>query len=160
MQSCPTTLLHIMSKKMSGMAKTRLEPTRTYFGGRAGLIKFSLHEEGRGTLLPLYFDTMPFQPCRTFAVSDVPAGTTRGGHSHRDGWQLLICLNGRIDVLMRYGSAKVSISLAQPSLGVTIGAGVWSQQTYMTAGSVLLVFASEPYDSKSYDNSDPSLPFQ
>lgn len=100
--------------------------------------------------MPLDFRSLPFQPCRIFTVSGAPAGTHRGGHGHHAGEQLLICLEGRIDLWMRRQNEEARASLAPAGPGLVLGAGVWCRQTYVSAGSVLLVLASTPYDPASY----------
>lgn len=122
----------------------------TYFGGRACLLALPAKVEERGTLLPLEFDALPFTPRRCFSVGNVLPGTARGRHAHRTASQFLVCLSGRIRILMRADGEDVEIDLADNSSGLLIGPGIWAQQTYMTENAVLLVLASEAYDPASY----------
>ena len=133
-------------------ANDHFRTREVFFGGKAQLVECDQRSDHRGTLLPYPFDSLPFQPCRAFVVRDVPAGTIRGGHSHRSGAQMLVCLKGRIEVLMRHLGEEISVSLSSLSQGLILQAGVWSQQTYTTRHSILLVFASDPYDPRSYDS--------
>jgi dTDP-4-dehydrorhamnose 3,5-epimerase-like enzyme len=121
-----------------------------YFGGRARLLACDRHADARGVLVPFHFDALPFVPCRAFVVGDVPAGTVRGGHAHRSATQILVCLQGRIEVLLRVGNEEVALTLEPLRFGLVVGPGVWCRQRYLADGSVLLVFASEPYDPASY----------
>lgn len=121
-----------------------------YFGGLAKLVNCSMHTDERGCLIPFSFDQMPFKPCRSFVVADVPAGVIRGGHAHKSGKQMLVCLQGRIGILMRHQSEEVSFVIEPGPFGLVFGPSVWCQQKYLNEGSVLLVFASEPYDPESY----------
>lgn len=125
-----------------------------FFGGRARLIRIPVHADERGRLVPFGFDQMPFVPGRSFAVAGVPAGAVRGGHAHSSGMQLLYCLQGRIEYLLRYGHEEVSGILEPGAAGLLVGAGVWCRQTYLLEGTVLLAFASEPYDPSSYTKRD------
>lgn len=127
-----------------------MQTTQDFFDGRARLIAIEGYKDGRGLLLSADFAQLPFEPRRVFTVSNVPEGSLRGGHAHRVGEQLLVCLQGRISILMRYGEDTKTQVLEPDSPGLLIGAGVWSEQTYITAGSVLLVLASHPYDPQSY----------
>lgn len=122
----------------------------TFFGGQAKLVELARKADARGALRPFYFDQMPFPPVRAFVISEVPPGTVRGGHAHRFGMQLLICLRGRIDVLMRHADEEAFVILTPISHGLIVGPGVWAQQTYVAEGSTMLVFTSEPYDPTSY----------
>ena len=121
-----------------------------FFGGQAKLLGIRPHADERGMLTPFAFDQLPFTPRRCFTVTGAPAGCVRGGHAHRSGMQALFCLQGRIDILMRYRGEEVELTLAPSSCGLVFGPGVWCQQQYVEDGSVLLVFASEPYDPASY----------
>jgi hypothetical protein len=121
-----------------------------YFNGLAKLIYHPSHTDDRGDLIPIYFDQMPFTPCRSFVITNVPAGTVRGRHSHRIGMQMLMCLNGCIEILMRHQGEHATLILEPLSVSLVFGAGVWCQQKYLVEGSVLLGFSSEPYDSQSY----------
>ncbi len=125
----------------------------SYFGGLAWLVKFRSIPDKRGVLQPLHFDQMPFAPCRAFVVTNVPAGVVRGGHAHRFGTQLLLCLQGRIEILMRHRQDEVALALVPASYGLVVGPGVWCEQKYVASDSVLLVFASDPYDANSYSES-------
>lgn len=104
----------------------------------------------RGTLQPLDFDSLPFVPKRIFTVTDVPPGTDRGGHGHRRGRQFLICLRGRVVVLLRNAVQAREVALCPDGTGMLINAGVWSRQTYATEDTVLLVLASDAYNPDDY----------
>jgi len=126
------------------------EGNNEYFDGRAKLISFTRHEDERGILLPFDFNDMPFKPCRSFVITGSSAGTVRGCHGHHTAQQMLVCLHGRIEILMRDSNQEVSLVLEPNSFGLIFGPRVWCQQTYVHAGSILLVFTDEPYSSASY----------
>ncbi|MDC0363044.1 FdtA/QdtA family cupin domain-containing protein [Halioglobus sp.] len=123
---------------------------KKYFDGRAWLHTLERITDHRGVLSPFDFSAMPFEPSRTFVVSGSSANTVRGGHGHRQGQQMLVCLQGRIEVLMRTDGEEASTTLEPGLSGLVFGPGIWCQQTYQVAGSILLVFASDPYDATSY----------
>jgi hypothetical protein len=64
--------------------------------------------------------------------------------------QMLVCLQGCIEILMRYRDKEATLVMEPSSLSLVFGPDVWCQQKYVVEGSVLLGFASEPYDPKSY----------
>ena len=109
------------------------------------------HVDDRGRLVEFDFADLPFAVRRVFAVTDVPAGTLRGGHRHRRGTQVLFCTTGRVDVELRLGEAWADVVLTPDTGGLCIRAGVWALQRYVVEGSTLLVLASDPYDPASYD---------
>jgi dTDP-4-dehydrorhamnose 3,5-epimerase-like enzyme len=121
-----------------------------FFGGQARLLRLAESADQRGKLLPIAFSRLPFEPKRCFIVSEVPAGTCRGRHAHRFGSQLLFCLNGRVDVLMRDGKSETTVTLSNDSAALLIGPRIWAQQTYVTENSILMVLASYDYDRSSY----------
>lgn len=121
-----------------------------WFAGGARLVAVTRHEDARGALVPVELDSLPFVPRRLFAVADVPAGTVRGGHAHRDGEQLLVCLQGRIDLHLRRNDEAVHVALPAGGPGLLVGPLIWCEQTYVDEGSVLLVLCSRPYDPDSY----------
>jgi len=121
-----------------------------WLSGSARLVELQRHDDERGSLLPIEFDRLPFVPQRLFTVSGMPAGTVRGGHAHRDGQQLLVCLQGRVDVWIRLRDDEARVTLLPDGPAMLIGPGVWCQQTYVCEGTVLLVVSSKPYDPGSY----------
>lgn len=121
-----------------------------YLEGKACLVRFPQIREQRGTLLPFYFDSLPFVPMHSFCVSHVPAGAVRGKHAHRTASQLLCCLSGEIEVTLRSGRHEVRIQLIDDAHGLLVGPGVWAQQRYHTEKAILLVMGSEAYSPASY----------
>ena len=116
---------------------------------RIAMIALERRADERGTLLPLDWSLLPFEPCRIFTVSGVPAGTVRGGHGHRSCSQLLVSVAGRIEVRLACGGEHRHIVLTPDSPALLVRPGVWFSQTYVSDGAVLLVLASEPYDAAS-----------
>jgi dTDP-4-dehydrorhamnose 3,5-epimerase-like enzyme len=124
---------------------------RAKFGDDVRLITLEPNVDARGRLVPFDFEMLPFPVRRAFAVTDVPAGTDRGGHAHRSSEQLLVCLTGRVDVELRRGGARHEIALTPSAGGLHLRPGVWASQRYVEAGSTLLVLASTPFDPAGYD---------
>lgn len=135
------------------MTAKREDSGAEWFSGGARLIGMQRHADARGSLLPLDFDSLPFVPRRLFTVSGMPPGTVRGGHAHRDGEQLLICLQGQVDLWLRRRNEEAELSLLQDGPALLIGPKVWCRQTYARAETVLLVVSSRPYDPDSYIDS-------
>ena len=85
-----------------------------------------------------------------FTVSDVPAATTRGGHGHRYGQQLLVCLAGRVEATLVANGERHAVTLEPRAPGLLVSAGIWSEQRYAAPGTILLVLGSAPYDASAY----------
>ena len=120
------------------------------FSGLLRILSFHSGKDPRGLLTVYDHEALPFVPRRSFVVTDVPAGTVRGGHAHKKFEQVLICLSGKIKVNVVCDSKRASVNLSDPSVGLFLGAGVWAEQVYEVESSSLLVFASLPYDRDSY----------
>ena len=124
--------------------------SESWFDGLASRVPLRAFKDERGSLLPLDFPSLPFEPRRVFVVQDVPPGTVRGKHAHHRSRQLLIRLAGRIEVEMRFAGGTARTLLLDSQSGLLLEAGVWAAQTYLDPGSSLLVLASEPFDLASY----------
>lgn len=107
----------------------------------------------RGSLTPITFAEWGFEAVRSFVVT-APPGAVRGGHAHRACRQVLLRVSGIIDVHVRRGTAFQTIRLDGDPAAILIEPGVWAQQTYVTEGSALVVFADNPYDPDDYVEGD------
>jgi len=132
------------------MIAESLSDSDAWFDGRARGFSLTRHHDPRGALLPLALEQLPFAVRRVFAVAGVPPGTVRGGHAHRSGWQLLVCVSGALQVRLHCAGQEVRRQLSDVGPGLLIGAGVWAEQTYVDPHTVLLVACSEDYDPSSY----------
>ena len=91
-------------------------------------------------------------PCsiqRSFVVF-AGANQVRGQHAHKKCSQFLICLNGSVDVKCDDGRKKSSYSLTNPFQGLLIPPGIWSEQIYKDANSILLVLCDRKYEVEDY----------
>jgi dTDP-4-dehydrorhamnose 3,5-epimerase-like enzyme len=93
---------------------------------------------------------LPFQPKRYFMVYDVPSKEIRGEHAHRTCDQLLICVNGSVNVMVDDGKNRQQVLLDRPELSLYVPAMVWASQYHYTANALLMVMASEIYDAGDY----------
>lgn len=115
---------------------------------KTSLRKFT---DPKGILCPIEFDTLPFGPKRIFYVINVPAGIERGNHAHHTTQQLLICLQGQIEVKLFDGS-HTQITTLNSSESIYVPAMIWDSQTFLTGNDVLLSLASTKYDPNDYIN--------
>jgi len=95
-------------------------------------------------------EDVPFAPRRYFLVYDVPSKYVRGEHAHRTCHQFLVCVTGRVTVLVDDGSCREEVVLNGPNLGLYLPPLVWSVQYKYSRDAVMLVFASDPYDPDDY----------
>lgn len=109
------------------------------FSGRFG----NLHAiEGNGDV--------PFEIKRVYYITQVPAGVTRGFHSHRELEQVLLCVNGTVSIRVKTPYEEEIVTLSDPSEGLYIGHMVWREMFNFTPDAVLLVLASEYYTEADY----------
>lgn len=106
--------------------------------------------DARGNLRVVEFSSLPFIPMRAFIVTEVPAGTQRGGHAHRVGDQILIALAGLIRVDLRHDGERHSVICEPNGQGLLIPQRVWATQTYLESGSELMVLCSHEFDPENY----------
>jgi acetyltransferase-like isoleucine patch superfamily enzyme len=104
----------------------------------------------RGSLVATEFTDLPFVPRRTFLVYDVPSKEVRGEHAHRACEQFLVCVSGSVNVLADDGTHRQEFVLDDPSVGIHLKAMTWGTQYKYSPGTVLMVFASLPYDDADY----------
>ena len=116
-----------------------LENAQTFFTEGAGFVSVFVNQG------------LPFAVRRVYYIYDVPAGVTRGFHAHKTLEQLLIAVNGAIEVTLDDGRGCIqSHVLDSPSKSLYVGPALWRTMKWKTAGAVLMVLASEPYDPDDY----------
>lgn len=93
---------------------------------------------------------LPFEPKRVFFVYNVPSVEVRGEHAHRSLEQLLVCVQGTCSVLVDDGAARGEATLDSPASALYIPPMVWAVQYKYSADAVLVVLASDYYDSSDY----------
>ena len=114
------------------------------------LIDAKTHIDPRGALSAIDEHEFPFVPKRFFWVYDVPPGTARGAHAHREQHQILICLHGVLDVVVEDGSQSEVIRLERPSSYLHLPPLVWSEQRCVAPGTSWVVLASGPFIPGEY----------
>ncbi|MGV9003549.1 sugar 3,4-ketoisomerase [Flavobacterium sp.] len=95
-------------------------------------------------------EEVPFDIKRIYYLYDVPGGNSRGGHAHRDLYQIMIALSGSFTVTLDDGNLKRSFMLNQPYQGLLIPPGLWRDLDNFSSGSICMVLASEVYSEDDY----------
>lgn len=93
---------------------------------------------------------IPFLTRRIYYLYDVPGGQNRGGHGHKELYQLIVAAGGSFDVLIDDGKNKKIVKLNHPNYGLLVVPGIWREILEFASGSVCLVIASQSYDSNDY----------
>ena len=95
-------------------------------------------------------ENLSFDTKRVYYLYDIPGGETRGGHAHKELYQLIIAASGSFDVLLNDGINKKIISLNRPYHGLLIIPGIWREISNFSSGAISLVLASAKYDESDY----------
>lgn len=93
---------------------------------------------------------IPFDIKRVYYLYDVPGGSDRGEHAHRNLHQFMICMSGSFDVRLDDGYESKRIHLNRSYFGVYICPMIWRYLDNFSSGAVCMVLASEPYDEADY----------
>lgn len=120
--------------------------------GRVKLIEFSQHGDERGHLVVIEsMKDIPFEIKRAFYIYGSDSSVIRGQHANRKSEFVLINVAGTSKVSVKDGAGNAKIfCLDRPHIGIYIPTMVWKDMYDFSEDSVLLVLASEHYDSSEY----------
>lgn len=93
---------------------------------------------------------IPFSVKRIYYLYDVPGGESRGGHAHKELYQLIVAASGSFDILLDDGINKKIVKLNRPDFGLMVIPGIWRELSEFSSGSVCMVLASHKYDENDY----------
>ncbi len=92
----------------------------------------------------------PFDVRRVYYLYDVPGGSERGGHAHKNLEQLIVAASGCFDVVIDDGKNKKVVELNRPYFALHVKPGIWREIFNFSSGAICLVLASEKYDPDDY----------
>ena len=95
-------------------------------------------------------NNIPFSTKRVYYLYDIPGGSSRGGHAHKELYQLIIAASGSFDVLLDDGINKKITRLDRPYYGLLVVPGLWRELFEFSSGSICLVLTSHVYDESDY----------
>ena len=93
---------------------------------------------------------IPYEIRRVYYLYDVPGGSERGGHAHKDLHQLIIAMSGSFDILLDDGFSKKRVHLNRSYNGLYVCPMIWREMDNFSSNSVCMVLASLPYDESDY----------
>lgn len=114
------------------------------------ILDIPIIRDPRGNLAVIEKEVVPFETKRVYYLFDVPSGSSRGGHAHKELSQFLIAVSGSFDVVIKTGNNVEKITLNNPSRGLLITPCVWRELENFSSGAVCLVVASEVYKEEDY----------
>jgi len=87
---------------------------------------------------------------RVYYLYDVPGGSERGGHAHRNLHQFMIAMSGSFNIELNDGRRRKIIHLNRPYYGLYICPMIWREISNFSSNSNCMVLASELYDESDY----------
>ena len=93
---------------------------------------------------------IPFDIKRVYYLYDLPGGSDRGSHAHKNLHQFIIALSGSFDVVLDDGRDKKHFQLNRPYFGLYVCPMMWRYLDNFSSGSVCMVLASSHFDEADY----------
>lgn len=93
---------------------------------------------------------IPFDIKRVYYLYDIPSGEIRGGHAHKELYQLMVATSGSFNVLLDDGENKKIVTLNRPDRGLMIVPGIWRELMEFSSGAICMVLASHKYSEEDY----------
>ena len=104
----------------------------------------------RGNIAVIEKDLLPFPMKRVYYLFDVPSTAKRGGHAHKEQFELLIPLSGSFDVVLHDGHESQKVTLNKPDKGLVIRSNTWRELDNFSSGSICLVISSGEFLEDDY----------
>lgn len=116
------------------------------------MLEFPQHGDERGHLVVVEgCKDIPFDIKRVFYIYGSDPDVVRGQHANRRTEFVLVNVAGRSKVRVRDGKNNEAVfSINRPHTGIYLPKMVWKDMYDFSEDSVLLVLASEAYDSAEY----------
>lgn len=93
---------------------------------------------------------IPFEVQRVFWIYDINEETRRGGHAHRQANQLLVCLQGTVQVMLENQQGeKYTFSLNNACEALFFPKMHWLDM-HCSKNTVMMVLASNTYSEEGY----------
>lgn len=115
------------------------------------MIDLPKHADPRGNLSVIEGGIhIPFDIKRVYYLYDVPGGSSRAGHGHKELQQVMIAMSGSFDVIVDDGFERKKFHLNRSYHGLYIPKMMWREVENFSSGGVCLVLASTLYDQADY----------
>lgn len=93
---------------------------------------------------------IPFDIKRVYYLYDVPGGSDRGAHAHKNLHQFVVCMSGSFDLVLNDGTHERRFHLNRSYYGIYVCPMMWRYLDNFSSGAVCMVMASEVYDEDDY----------
>ena len=95
-------------------------------------------------------DKCSFDAKRIYYLTDIPSGSERGGHAHKNLRQIITAPIGSFTVEFFDGIESREIRVDSPLNYLLVEPGLWREMREFSHGTICLVFASEYYEEEDY----------
>jgi len=93
---------------------------------------------------------VPFAIERVYYLYDVPGGSNRGAHAHKNLHQFIVAMSGSFDVVLDDGLEQNRFHLNRSYNGLYVCPMMWRFLDNFSSGAVCMVLASARYDAADY----------
>lgn len=93
---------------------------------------------------------IPFDIKRVYYLYDVPGGSDRGSHAHKNLHQFIVAMSGSFDVVLDDGKETKRYHLNRSYQGLYVCPMMWRYLDNFSSGAVCMVLASFHYDEADY----------
>ena len=93
---------------------------------------------------------IPFDIQRVYYLYDIPGGSERGSHAHKNLRQFIVAISGSFDVILDDGRDKRRFQLNRSYYGLYVSPMIWRNLENFSSGAVCMVLASVRYDEDDY----------
>lgn len=93
---------------------------------------------------------IPFDIRRIYYLYDVPKNKVRGLHAHIREKQVVVAINGSLDVTVDDGKKRKTIKLSSPTKGLYIAPMIWREFKNFSKGVTMLTIVNDFLDEKEY----------
>ena len=93
---------------------------------------------------------IPFDIQRVYYLYDVPGGSDRGAHAHKNLHQFIVAMSGSFDVVLNDGTEIKRFHLNRSYYGLYVCPMMWRDLDNFSSGAVCMVLASSRYDETDY----------
>jgi hypothetical protein len=93
---------------------------------------------------------IPFDIKRVYYLYDVPGGSDRGSHAHKNLHQFIVAMSGSFDVVLDDGREKKRFHLNRSYYGLYVCPMMWRELDNFSSGAVCMVLASAHFSEADY----------
>ena len=93
---------------------------------------------------------IPFDIKRVYYLYDVPFGSDRGSHAHKNLHQFVVAMSGSFDIVLDDGKEKRKFQLNRSCNGLYVCPMMWRDLGNFSSGAVCMVLASSKYTEDDY----------